>query len=154
MNEFGKNLDDYFEKANGCFSKKTIFQIGIRLIDILSKVHDAGYIYNDLKLANILVGNHKGSSSSLNELRLCDFGFASKFIDEATGKYYEEDETDVFRGNMIFASLNQLKFMNSSRRDDLISLCYLMVFMFNRGQVDFVAPPSITKNRNVFLYIK
>jgi len=83
-----------------------VYQIGIRLIDILSKVHDAGYIYNDLKLENILVGNHKGSYSSLHEIRLCDFGFANKYIEKATGEHYTQDSTDTFRGNMVFASLN------------------------------------------------
>ena len=34
MNEFGQNLDKFFESVEGCFSKKTVFQIGIRLIDI------------------------------------------------------------------------------------------------------------------------
>ena len=41
------------------FSHKTIYQLGIRLIDIFERIHDAGLIYNDLKLDNILVGDHK-----------------------------------------------------------------------------------------------
>ena len=36
-------------------------------------------------------------------------------------------------GNIQFASLNQSNFMRTSRRDDLISLLYLMVFMLNDG---------------------
>ena len=110
----------------------------------MSKVHSAGLIYNDLKLENILVGNYKGSSSTLHELRLCDFGFASKYIDETTGEHISKGFTDVFRGNMVFASVNQLQFKETSRRDDLISLCYLLVYMFNKGSVDFIAPPTIS----------
>jgi hypothetical protein len=40
---------------------------------------------------------------------------------------------DTFRGNMIFSSSNQLRFFNTSRRDDLVSLCYLMIYLIRRG---------------------
>ena len=32
---------------------------------------------------------------------------------------------------MFFASVNQLEFQSPSRRDDLISLCYLLVYLVN-----------------------
>jgi len=32
---------------------------------------------------------------------------------------------------MVFASLNQLLFFETSRRDDLVALGYLMVFLLN-----------------------
>jgi len=75
MNKFGNNLEDFYSELE-CFSKKTIFQLGIKLIDCLQRIHEAGYTYNDLKLDNILIGDHKNSLSSLHEIRLCDFGFA------------------------------------------------------------------------------
>jgi serine/threonine protein kinase len=34
---------------------KQTFEIGIQLIDILKSIHEAGYIYNDLKPNNILL---------------------------------------------------------------------------------------------------
>jgi serine/threonine protein kinase len=50
--------------------------LGIKLLEIYEKVHMAGYTYNDLKLDNILIGDKKGSSDSLGQVRLVDFGFA------------------------------------------------------------------------------
>lgn len=44
-------------------------------------------------------------------------------------------ELNMFRGNMVFSSINQLQFMTTSRRDDLISLCYLLVFCINQGKL-------------------
>lgn len=58
MNKYGRNLESYFNQFNLTFSFKTIFQIGIRLIDIFERIHEAGLTYNDLKLDNILIGNH------------------------------------------------------------------------------------------------
>ena len=42
-------------------------------------------------------------------------------------------KTNVFRGNLMFASQHQLNFQTSSRRDDLISLCYLLVSLLHNG---------------------
>lgn len=36
---------------------------------------------------------------------------------------------------MIFSSINQLQFVTTSRRDDLLSLCYLLVFCINEGRL-------------------
>ena len=36
---------------------------------------------------------------------------------------------------MEFASLNQMKFYSTSRRDDLISLFYLMIYMLKGGKM-------------------
>jgi serine/threonine protein kinase len=61
---------------------KTVCQIGIRLLQILEKLHRIGKIYNDLKLDNILVGDGNGDPSRLSEIRLIDFGLCSDYLDE------------------------------------------------------------------------
>lgn len=54
-------------------------RIGLDLVDTLRDVHAAGYVYNDLKPDNILIGDASGTSSSQHKLRLIDFGFAARF---------------------------------------------------------------------------
>jgi len=46
---------------------------------------------------------------------------------------------------MIFASLNQLNFQLTSRRDDLISLCYLLIYLLNEGNITGI---DLSKNLN------
>jgi hypothetical protein len=53
---------------------------------------------------------------------------------------------------MIFATSNQFEFKVSSRRDDLISMSYLMIFLFKGGSVPFIAPPNLSK-RDIFNFI-
>jgi hypothetical protein len=43
----------------------------------------------------------------------------------------------------MFSTINQLSFLTTSRKDDLLSLCYLMVFLLNRGDVPY-SPKSFT----------
>jgi hypothetical protein len=38
---------------------------------------------------------------------------------------------DTFQGNLLFASPYQLQFHATSRRDDLYSLVYLLMYMLN-----------------------
>ena len=61
MPKYGKNLEHLFEKFNQQFSSKTIILLGISILEILEKVHSAGYTYNDLKLDNILIGDENFS---------------------------------------------------------------------------------------------
>lgn len=131
--------------CNQYFSDKTICQIGIAIVKNLEQAHSAGYIYNDLKLDNILVGNSKGKE--LSHLRLIDYGFASKYR-KKDKTHMKEESTDVFRGNMIFASINQFKFKITSRRDDLISLLFMMVFLFNDGNLPFISEDQDSMQRN------
>jgi len=56
-------------------------------------------------------------------------------MDEKTGKHIRFRGVDTFRGNLRFSSLNSLYFKTTSRRDDLISLCYMMIYAINRGHM-------------------
>ena len=68
---------------------------------------------------------------------LIDFGYVTKYTDKK-GLHLLEDtlEDKNFKGNILFASKNQLEFKLTSRRDDIIALCYMMLYLVN----DFVLP--------------
>ena len=44
---------------------------------------------------------------------------------------------EIFRGNFLFASVNAFNFQTLSRRDDLISLCYMLVYLID-GDTPFL----------------
>ena len=77
-----------------------------------------GYVHNDLKLENILIG-HKDP----DKLYLIDFGLTQLFKDEE-GQHQEKAYVRKFSGNFLFASLN-------SCRDDMESAMYIMIYMLN-----------------------
>ena len=87
-----------------------------------------GWIYNDLKLENILIGDCNDSSQSLDKITLIDFGLCTRYLDES-GLHIKQSTQKHFKGNIAMASVNAMNFNTVSRRDDLISLCYLMVYM-------------------------
>lgn len=55
---------------------------------------------------------------------------------------------------MIFGSLNQLNFLVTSRRDDLISLLYMLVYILNQGQLTGIDLESQMANIEAFKQAK
>ena len=55
MPRLGMNLHDLITVRNASFTEESIYTLGIQLINILEKVHLAGFIFNDLKLDNLLL---------------------------------------------------------------------------------------------------
>ena len=70
-------------------SLKTACHLGLGVLDILEKLHRAGYVYNDIKMENLYVGQGehiKPFDESTNSLENCqihliDFGLCEKYYD-------------------------------------------------------------------------
>ena len=101
--------------------------MGIQLLNNIQIIHEAGYAYNDLKLDNCCAPRGFIASSSLQDVHLVDFGLAKKFVDE-NGVHLDEQESENFEGNLLFSSFYCQDLRTTSRRDDLISLCYLLIY--------------------------
>ena len=108
------------------FSKKTVYMIIIQLVKRLRVLHHIGFIHNDLKLDNIIIG-HKDPT----QIYLIDFGLSCKYQDEGTEQHVQKTYIEKFSGNFLFASLNSCRGNNKSRRDDIQSLFYIMVYLLN-----------------------
>ena len=56
MPRYGMNLESYFDRLGKRLSNLSIYELGLRLIEIFQFIHAAGFTYNDLKLDNLLIG--------------------------------------------------------------------------------------------------
>ena len=59
---------------------------------------------------------------------------ATKYIDN-NGVHKPMDQMKEFKGNLIFASTSVVSFNRPSRKDDLISLSYFLLFLLNAGHL-------------------
>lgn len=75
--------------------------------------------------------------SQLYKLYMIDFGLVARYRDN-NGSHIKQGSTDIFKGSMLFASKNAFKFELCSRRDDLISLVYTLVFMLDQSRMSFI----------------
>ena len=109
------------------FDLNTVCTIFDYMIVSLYKLHQNGFIHNDIKLENILIGNDY--NSNLDKLYLIDFGITSEYYDFEKS-IHKPLECDVpFKGTFRFSSQNHhCRNISQSRRDDLESLIYMCIF--------------------------
>lgn len=92
-------------------------------------VHTRNYVHRDIKPANFVMGTDKAS----HLVNIIDFGLAKKFRDSRTNDhipYHQEEHHGV--GTSLFAAINTHLGIECSRRDDLESLAYMLIY-FLRG---------------------
>ena len=118
------NLDKFKNFCGNKFSVNTIYKIGIEILRCFKYIHKNRYIYLDLKDENIsILINPIKKDKYIQNITIIDFGFCEK---------YDKDKPKWPKGygNMYFSSISALKRMDVSFKDDLISLCYLLIYLY------------------------
>lgn len=135
----GKSLGSLMESCQGKFSLKTVLMIADQMINRLEYLHEKNYIHRDLKPDNMLIGRafHK------NQIFLIDYGLAKKYRN-THGKHIPYREGGKLIGTARYASVNSHKGYQLSRRDDIISLCYILIF-FAKGKLPWQRVKGDTK---------
>lgn len=124
---YGRSLKDTLA-SSASFSATEALETTVKLLEILEKVHEKKIVHRDLKPANVL-----HSSESDNSLVLIDFGLSAFFKNEL-GMHIRERNSSQYVGNMRFGSLNAHLFKELSRKDDLESLLYMLIY-FLKGKL-------------------
>ncbi|XP_078262971.1 serine/threonine-protein kinase VRK1 isoform X2 [Rhinoraja longicauda] len=122
MDRFGSDLQKIFEQNHKIFPQKYVFQLGLRLIDILEYVHEHEYVHGDIKASNLLL-----SYKNPNEVYLIDYGLAYRYCPDGVHKEYKEDPKRCHDGTLEFTSTDAHKGAAASRRGDLEILGYCML---------------------------
>ena len=72
--------------------------IALQVIDMLEKLHFEGYLHNDLKPDNIVIGKRSGNNSNdgpFRKLYLIDFGLTTRYLDN-TGEHIKYEDKVAF----------------------------------------------------------
>uniref|UniRef100_A0ACD5VL15 Uncharacterized protein n=1 Tax=Avena sativa TaxID=4498 RepID=A0ACD5VL15_AVESA len=132
MDMLGLSLWDACNNNSHTMSVEMVACIAIEAISILEKVHSKGYVHGDVKPENFLLG--PPGTPDEKRLFLVDLGLATKWK-ERSGLHVDYDQRpDVFRGTVRYASVHAHLGRIGSRRDDLESLAYTLVFLL-RGRL-------------------
>lgn len=124
------NLSKFKKFCGGKFSKLTVYKIGAELLYCLKVLHKSGYIYHDLKCDNISILNKPISvNNNFIHLVLIDYGSSSKYVSD-DGSHLSENASSKRRGNVYCSSINSLCGKAVSRRDDVLSLIYLLCDLY------------------------
>ena len=128
MDLLGPSLWDVWNSENQVMSQEMVACIALESLVILENLHAKGYVHGDVKPENFLLGP-PGSPNS-RKLYLVDLGLATRWRDSVCNTHNEyEQRPDVFRGTVRYASVHAHLGRNASRRDDLESLAYTLMFL-------------------------
>lgn len=120
----GKDLTSYL-KIFKRFSLKTVIMLADQLLTILETIHNKGVVHRDMKPENMLMG--KGDKQ--NQCFIVDFGI-SKVWRDANGTHIPYRDKKSFIGTTRYASLSAHHGIEISRKDDLESLIYVLIFLY------------------------
>jgi len=126
MELLGQNLEDLFSYCTKNFTLKTILMITIQLLERIKHVHDNNYIHRDIKPQNFLVGK----DSTAKTIYILDFGLAKRYRDEHTHIHIPLKENRNLTGTARYASCNAHNGLEQSRRDDMESIAYVILYFF------------------------
>jgi serine/threonine protein kinase len=76
---------------------------------------------------------------------LIDFGFAHKYRSSRTGKHIKYKDIRKYIGSLVFCSINGNKGYEQSRKDDLESLGYMLIYL----ALDYLPWIDISKNKTI-----
>jgi serine/threonine protein kinase len=120
----GQNIEEIFHFCHKKFSLSTVLSLGLQMINRIESIHSAYIIHRDIKPENFLIGKKENIST----IYLCDFGLAKRFRDKKTGTHIPYNNKKHFTGTPTFASVYTHLGCEQSRRDDLESLAYVLIY--------------------------
>lgn len=123
----GPNLEDLFLLCNRRFSLKTVLMIADSTISLIEYIHQKSFIHRDIKPENFLVGIDNNS----HLLYAIDFGLSERYRDPNTHSHVSFKEGRPLVGTARYMSINNHLGIEASRRDDLESLGYMLVYFLN-----------------------
>ena len=133
MDMLGPSLWDVWNSSGQAMSAEMVACIAVESLSILSIMHAQGYVHGDVKPENFLLG--QPSTLQEKKLFLVDLGLATKWRENVKGPHVVYDQRpDMFRGTVRYASAHAHLGRTASRRDDLESLAYTLIFL-HRGRL-------------------
>ena len=157
----GNNLAQEMKIRKNKFSKKIFINIALQMISRIEFLHSYGFIHCDIKPDNFVfnLDNENDKENKENNdkenfvIYLIDYGLAEPYINLKTKVHKKLKEHQGHKGTIDFCSTNSHMGLSLSRRDDLESLAYCLIYLY-LGKLPWSSRNSNAKNREYVLNAK
>lgn len=142
MDRYSKDIDKFFQGGKQVFSQQTAFILAVKILDTLEYIHSKGYVHNDIKAQNLMIGYGSGKE---NDVYLVDYGLVSKYHrgENQTHIEYKPDPRFAHDGTIEYLSRDAHNGIKG-RRSDLEILGYNLVHWMS-GQLPWMENLSNAK---------
>ncbi|KAG7541435.1 Protein kinase domain [Arabidopsis thaliana x Arabidopsis arenosa] len=142
MDLLGPSLEDLFNFCSRKLSLKSVLMLADQMINRVEYFHSKSFLHRDLKPDNFLMGLGRRA----NQVYIIDFGLAKKYRDSTTHQHIPYRENKNLTGTARYASMNTHLGIEQSRRDDLESLGYILMY-FLKGSLPWQGLKAGTKKQ-------
>lgn len=117
---------DYLDKPLDklIMTKPECLSFFIEAVKVIETIHKLGIIHRDIKPDNLMI-------KEINQLYVIDFGLSKWFLD-SSGNHIKEKTNKPMIGTIKYSSINIHNGIEPSRRDDIESLCYSFISLYEK----------------------
>ncbi|XP_060796747.1 inactive serine/threonine-protein kinase VRK3 [Neoarius graeffei] len=121
--DMGCTLQSVLDTQTESLHEREVLQLALRLLDALEFIHENEYVHADIHAGNIYI-----STQGHSQVFLSGFGHAFRFCPGGKHVEYRENSRTPHQGNLNFISVDSHKGSGPSRRSDLQSLGFCLLF--------------------------
>lgn len=150
MDKLGQSLGYYFGYCDKKFSYKTILMLSDLMLSRIEFLHYKHYIHRDIKPENFVFGS---CPNNHRHLYILDFGLAKQYRNPVTYEHIPIKTGKSIVGTARYCSLNTHLGIEQSRRDDLESMIYCLIY-FMKGKLPWQGLPGKTRDEKYHMIRK
>jgi len=130
MDLLGPNVEYLLQKTtHRRFAPVTVAYFAEKMMSLVELFHLNGFVHRDLKPQNFVIEYCEEAYPKYPEVYLIDYGLAKSYIESDKRTHAAFAQKKSLKGTVRYSSINTHLGIDQSRRDDMQSLGYILLYM-------------------------